>query len=120
MTTVNSTGITFSDNTVQTTAGAVTLEVNGSIQLPNGMIEKWGTYGPTTVDNGSSSITFSEQFPNALLNLQLSEEWVSGAGGPEIIAQSKNLSKTGFTILWGRVSGSGTDVINIHWRAIGY
>lgn len=88
----------------------VTLATTGTLALPNGMLEKWGT-GSTTL--GVGSVTFAAAFPSACHNVQIS---VNGGTttvsiDPPVIGA---VTSAGFDV-WGNVAQS----LTFYWRAIG-
>ncbi|MFZ4599034.1 MAG: gp53-like domain-containing protein [Terrimicrobiaceae bacterium] len=95
------------------------LAIPGYQKLPGGLIMQWGTY-TTTTNDGQVSITFPIVFPNTFLTGQVSQQYSSGSGGPEITSEFQSPTTTGMILRWGRQSGSDSDRITIHWFVIGY
>jgi hypothetical protein len=83
----------------------------------DGFIEQWGDI--SLPSGGSGNVTFPIAFPNACLNIQMTND--SGAP-PSAWPGNGNRSRTGFTAYSATSSGVGSAAAGVthSWRAIGY
>ena len=117
-----SSGIQFSDSTIQTTAGTVSKTSPGYTKLPNGLIIQWGT----TAFNGSGVATFSFPiaFPTAFLWINASISRGSTLAGYLMSTQIGATSTTGATIIGNYTTGGSVTNLTSNeaaaWLAVGY
>ena len=98
---------------------------NGYQVLHSGMIKQWG-HGVTTTGSGEA-ISFNIPFPNACVNIQITEanatNWTVGGNMYPCVYGSTSPTLTGFN-LWGvRISGSTSAAasgLSYYWEAVGY
>jgi hypothetical protein len=120
-------GITFSDNTVQTTSAITpgTFGSSGIQKLPGGLIIQWGSNG--TVTGKGDPISFNTPFPTACISV-VANEWnaagwdQSGVIHPTIYGIS-GATKNGFNIWGSRVIGATSPPqggLAFSWIALGY
>lgn len=97
----------------------------GSIELPGGIIKKWGYFANTNdIGIGYSRVTFPTPFPNGCDNVQVTS--LTGAPGyPALIAcpVSGSFAPTHFDVI--QYDNSGTPLANpgagaIYWEATGH
>jgi hypothetical protein len=94
-----------------TTPGGTSLNRNGFVFLPGGILMQWGRANPPF----PISVTFSPSFSATAYNIQLTPAANSGSVSATI--QSGTISNTGFNI---EVASVGSPTISsIHWLAIG-
>ena len=85
-----------------------TFGTNGSFELPNGLIVKWGRL--VTGWGTNNAVTFPVQFPNACVF-----GCASVQNGSQAVAASTGISQTTITIFQGAATNQDTV-----WFAIGY
>lgn len=111
----------------------VTLATEGHQVLPNGLVEKWGTY-PGTASDGTITFSVGPAF-SALYNVQVTPIYNQNiAAGSNTTApvttQVKSASTTGFTFASGRGDGghvgpggngnvASAYAAQFYWRALG-
>ncbi len=104
----------------KTTPGSRFTSPNGSTQLDNGMIIKWGQ--ATTAAFGTSAVVvFGTAFPTALLSLDIA---VQGTALSGISATYTAATRLGFTINVNCLSLAGAIAcavpVTVRWSAKGY
>ena len=100
---------------VDATAGGFTPSTYAgeeSVTLPNGLIMKFGSQ--TVGSDSTASVSFSEAFPNSIVQVQLTIETIISLGTDAGLSATSQTT-SGFTIQNG---SSGT--VTISWMAIGY
>lgn len=90
--------------------------VDGFLRLPSGLIFQWG--GASTAE-----VTFPIEFPNAVFNVEITAAY-NGDSTHCVVANSANISNTGFDGVTYLVSNSGAvaegEGYGYNWLAIGY
>ena len=83
-----------------------------SVTLPNGLIMKFGSQ--TVGSDSTASVSFSEAFPNSIVQVQLTIKTIISLGTDAGLSATSQTT-SGFTIQNG---SAGTETIS--WMAIGY
>ena len=93
-----------------------------SVELPNGLIMKFGI-APGTTTETSQDIVFEEEFPNGIISVQLTSTNPSGGTNSnyDYWYQIKDSSlQDKITIFHQNASSSTSPANNVHWLVIGY
>lgn len=110
-------GVRFNDGSVQTTSATnwpSSLNTNGYMKMPNGLIMQWGQI--TTNSATIQTVPFNIPFPNACLNINLTINSTSGFGQYPFIRSYTNSN----FMIDGASWGAGNPVVIKFWFATGY
>jgi hypothetical protein len=93
-----------------------------SVTLPNGLIMKFGVVTGVTTQT-SLDITFVDEFPNQILNVQTTATNTSGdaSANGDFWYQIKDTSQTDKITIYLQQASANTSISNnVHWLVIGY
>jgi hypothetical protein len=102
--------------------GSANKSTNGYFIMPNGLIMQWGE-GNSMAGFQTQTITFPIAFPNACLNVQVSQKLpspVTGATAENGIKVNGSPTKTSFAVFSNSTGSQNTTSFLPMWFAIGY